>query len=259
MKIKIIILFIVLNILTISAFAQTKCNNKTQENKDMVLTTFQIESSQYENILSTIKSLKTNENEYYTAFIGLLKILIPFLLGIFAVPLTKKLFDTAKLDLIFDKDDNECAREFKNNNEINDIDYRIKVKNTSKKVIARKCSLRITLFDIKPDDTKDCEEGKAYITTKNQFTSITNEYLLWDFNYDGKSSSLIDIIPQSYDKAAFAKYRKNNGDPYWEIPSENSGTAKIFLKCKNIRFKISVYSENIGKVNNLEIELKMPE
>jgi hypothetical protein len=182
-------------------------------------------------------------------------IIIGWLLGLLSEPI-KRIFDKASILILFNEQNEKYIRKYDNK----DIDFRVEVKNDIKpfylfnRVTAKKCSVLITL-KVNLNDIKNVTN--AYIRNRNEFSKIENEYILWDFQYEGKNTYYLDIPPNSGSIATFARYRHINGESYWIIPSENEDKARICLTSNELNFEITVFGENIKPISK-RITIKRP-
>ena len=191
-------------------------------------------------------------------------IILGWLLGLLAEPVRRS-FTKASLNIKFDEKMKKHKREFGNG----DIDYRVEVRNDYKAedknkkfsfmfktITAKNCVVLITLLNVDPNDIK--VHPNAYIRNKDEYAEIENEYILWDFQYEGKNPHALDIPPKCGSMVTFARYRMINGnDRCWEIPSENVEKPRIYLTSDEIEFLITVYGENSEPATLIK-KLKMP-
>ncbi len=237
-------IFLILILVTTPAWADNKKEDE-KNNKTIIETNCSLNQYQVDQITNSIKLLKSENLPWYRPFVipAIVSISI-FILGLFSDSIKKRLFDKASIELVFDKTDDKCIRKFSTNGNITDIDYRIMVKNNTKflwffkkNVRAMNCSIRISILNITIENVKN--DVDAYIV-RNNYSPVKDEYILWDFNYEGKNPYLLNILPQSHDMAVFAHYRNNEKGIYWEIPSENRPRPKICVTADNLKLKITI-------------------
>ncbi len=149
------------------------------------------------------------------------------------------------------------------------IHYKIRITNQSR-FFTKKCQIKISLTYGKEDiveykqysngnpTTMHQNDKEPFIKNENEYSEITDEHILWDFQPHGKQELTIDIPPKSSYFATIARYYVNSafnkdkpGDQiglfsYFKILSENQDIPRVYLNHgKEYKIEIKVLGENL--------------
>ena len=194
-------------------------------------------------------------------------VLITFIGGLFGSLIIKICRDIYKLPLLIIEtwaNINSCIW-----NSGDHIHYKIRITNQSR-FFAKKCQIKISLVYNKDDivpytlsidgdwgTTMHKNDKEPFIKNTHEYSEITDEHILWDFQPYGKQELTVDIPPKSSYFATIARYYVNSdfneGKPvnqidrfsYFKVLSENQDIPRVYLNySKKYKIEIKVLGEN---------------